>query len=245
MHALEVGLFFEPCSLTSSELRVDQYELWTDGLGLHGRARSYQQAQTGASRLSTKTRRLLPTLRRKTLLSVGMPAVGLPSKGDRVELLRIETGERVRLVGTVFAADHATASSFHRLCRRAASRWTESSAAGARIRRGSYSSTSTISETLRLKSDPSLNDERAEWEFGCGSVLQSLQRLSSSWGSLRCPPRRQPARGSATRRSKPSSTFYGWLHRAAVTGEYPNSSTNEPGCSRTTCVRFAADEDTY
>ena len=39
-HALEVGLLFEPCSLTSSELRVDQYELWADGLGLQGRDRS-------------------------------------------------------------------------------------------------------------------------------------------------------------------------------------------------------------
>jgi hypothetical protein len=32
-HASEVGLFFEPSSLTSSELRVDQDELWADGLG--------------------------------------------------------------------------------------------------------------------------------------------------------------------------------------------------------------------
>ena len=39
-HASEVGLLFEPCSLTSSELRVDQYELWADGLGLQGRDRS-------------------------------------------------------------------------------------------------------------------------------------------------------------------------------------------------------------
>ncbi len=39
-HALEVGLLFEPCSLTSSELRVDQYELWADGLRLQGRGRS-------------------------------------------------------------------------------------------------------------------------------------------------------------------------------------------------------------
>jgi hypothetical protein len=35
MHALEVGLLFEPRSLASSELRVDEYELWADGLGLH------------------------------------------------------------------------------------------------------------------------------------------------------------------------------------------------------------------
>jgi hypothetical protein len=31
---------------------------------------------------------------------------GLPNKGDRVELFRTETGVRVRLVGTVFYADH-------------------------------------------------------------------------------------------------------------------------------------------
>jgi hypothetical protein len=30
----------------------------------------------------------------------------LPSKGDRVELLRAVTGVRVRLLGTVFYADH-------------------------------------------------------------------------------------------------------------------------------------------
>src|SRR5947208_7633948 len=36
-HALEVGLLFEPCPLTSSELGVDQYELWADGLRLHSR----------------------------------------------------------------------------------------------------------------------------------------------------------------------------------------------------------------
>jgi hypothetical protein len=30
----------------------------------------------------------------------------LPSKGDRVELVRTETGVRLRLVGTVFYADH-------------------------------------------------------------------------------------------------------------------------------------------
>ena len=35
MKALEVGLFFEPRSLASSELRIDEYELWADGLGLH------------------------------------------------------------------------------------------------------------------------------------------------------------------------------------------------------------------
>jgi hypothetical protein len=35
MKTLEVGLFFEPGSLASSELRVDKYELWADGLGLH------------------------------------------------------------------------------------------------------------------------------------------------------------------------------------------------------------------
>jgi hypothetical protein len=32
---LEVGLFFEPSSLASSELRVDQDELWANGLGRH------------------------------------------------------------------------------------------------------------------------------------------------------------------------------------------------------------------
>ena len=37
--------------------------------------------------------------------------------------------------------------------------------------------TSTLTEASRLKPDPGLN-ERAEWEFGSGSVLQSLQRLS-------------------------------------------------------------------
>jgi Domain of unknown function (DUF4314) len=31
---------------------------------------------------------------------------GLPNKGDRVELVRIETGVRVRLVGTVYYVDH-------------------------------------------------------------------------------------------------------------------------------------------
>jgi hypothetical protein len=31
---------------------------------------------------------------------------GLPNKGDRVELFRTETGVRVRLVGTVYYADH-------------------------------------------------------------------------------------------------------------------------------------------
>jgi hypothetical protein len=36
-HTLEVGLLFEPCSLTSSELRVRQFELWADRLGLQGR----------------------------------------------------------------------------------------------------------------------------------------------------------------------------------------------------------------
>ena len=30
----------------------------------------------------------------------------IPSKGDRVELLRAVTGVRVRLLGTVFYADH-------------------------------------------------------------------------------------------------------------------------------------------
>jgi hypothetical protein len=35
MKALEVSLFFEPRSLASSELRIDEYELWADGLGLH------------------------------------------------------------------------------------------------------------------------------------------------------------------------------------------------------------------
>ena len=35
MKAPEVGLFFEPRSLASSELRIDEYELWADGLGLH------------------------------------------------------------------------------------------------------------------------------------------------------------------------------------------------------------------
>jgi hypothetical protein len=35
MKTLEVGLFFEPRSLASSELRIDEYELWADGLGLH------------------------------------------------------------------------------------------------------------------------------------------------------------------------------------------------------------------
>jgi hypothetical protein len=35
MKALEVGLFFEPRSLASSELRIDEYELWADGLRLH------------------------------------------------------------------------------------------------------------------------------------------------------------------------------------------------------------------
>jgi hypothetical protein len=38
-HLLQVGLLLEPRSLTPSELRVDQYELWADGLGLHGRLR--------------------------------------------------------------------------------------------------------------------------------------------------------------------------------------------------------------
>jgi hypothetical protein len=31
---------------------------------------------------------------------------GLPNKGDRIELFRMKTGVRVRLVGTVFYADH-------------------------------------------------------------------------------------------------------------------------------------------
>jgi hypothetical protein len=35
-HALEVSLLFEPCSLTSSELGIDEYQLWADGLRLHG-----------------------------------------------------------------------------------------------------------------------------------------------------------------------------------------------------------------
>jgi hypothetical protein len=30
---LEVSLFFETCPLTSSELRIDEYELWAYGLG--------------------------------------------------------------------------------------------------------------------------------------------------------------------------------------------------------------------
>jgi hypothetical protein len=37
MEAPEVGLLFEPCSLASSEFRVDKYELRADGLGLHAR----------------------------------------------------------------------------------------------------------------------------------------------------------------------------------------------------------------
>jgi hypothetical protein len=35
MKALEVSLFFEPRSLASSELRIDEYELWAYGLRLH------------------------------------------------------------------------------------------------------------------------------------------------------------------------------------------------------------------
>ena len=50
-HASEVGLFFEPSSLASSELRVDQDELWADGLGLH--------AEGEGSSLTGRLRRLL------------------------------------------------------------------------------------------------------------------------------------------------------------------------------------------
>jgi len=46
------------------------------------------------------------TVRMKNPVSPWEGSGPIPSKGDRVELLRAVTGIRVRLVGTVFYADH-------------------------------------------------------------------------------------------------------------------------------------------
>jgi hypothetical protein len=105
-HAFEVGLLFEPCSLTSSELRVDQYELWADGLRLQGRDRSYQRGQTGARGSSAQRNVPIGTLRMRNPAPHWEGTGPLPSKGDRIELLRAVTGVRVRLMGTVFYVDH-------------------------------------------------------------------------------------------------------------------------------------------
>ncbi len=103
---MEVGLLFEPCSLTSSELGIDQYELWADGLRLQGHDRSYQRVQTGASGSSTETQLPIGTLLMKNHASPWEGSGPLPSKGDRVELLRAVTGVRMLLLGTVFYVDH-------------------------------------------------------------------------------------------------------------------------------------------
>jgi hypothetical protein len=47
-HALEVGRLFKPCSLTTSELRIDEYELWADGLRLHDGDPNLAVAEEGA-----------------------------------------------------------------------------------------------------------------------------------------------------------------------------------------------------
>jgi len=60
-HALEVGLLLEPCSLTSSELGVDQCELWADGLGLQaGTEASSGPRQSPAAQAPKPKCRLAP-----------------------------------------------------------------------------------------------------------------------------------------------------------------------------------------
>ena len=48
-HLLEISLLFEPSPLTTSELRIDEYELWADGLGQQDQpVRNYHAPRTTA-----------------------------------------------------------------------------------------------------------------------------------------------------------------------------------------------------
>jgi hypothetical protein len=110
MKALEVGLFFEPRSLASSELRIDEYELWADGLGLHAgiEGSSFRRwPLTGSKRhhgaLKAPAVVADSHLHMQNASHKGQESGGIPSKGDRIQLLRTRTG--IRLSGTVYYSD--------------------------------------------------------------------------------------------------------------------------------------------
>jgi hypothetical protein len=109
MHALEVGLLFEPRSLASSELRVDEYELWADGLGLHAgiEGSSFSRRPLADSKRQHHVLKLQAAaadpLSMRHAEHKGEEPGGIPSKGDRIELLRTRMG--VRLLGTVYYSD--------------------------------------------------------------------------------------------------------------------------------------------
>jgi hypothetical protein len=110
-HAPEVGLLFEPRSLASSELRVDEYELWADGLGLHAGVEGSsfpRRPPKGLQRqyhAPSRRRPLLPIpiLRMQNTGHNGKEPGGIPSKGDRIQLLRTRMG--IRVSGTVYYSD--------------------------------------------------------------------------------------------------------------------------------------------
>jgi len=108
--ALEVGLLFEPRSLASSELRIDKYELWADGLGLHAGV----EGSSFSRRLLNGSKRQYRALKAPGVGAdspfgmqnaghKGEESSGIPSKGDRIQLLRTRTG--IRLSGTVYYSD--------------------------------------------------------------------------------------------------------------------------------------------
>jgi hypothetical protein len=109
MKALEVGLFFEPRSLASSELRIDEYELWADGLGLHAgiEGSSFWRRPLNGSKGHHHALKLAAAaadpLSMRHAEHSGEEPGGVPSKGDRIVLLRTQTG--VQLRGTVFYSD--------------------------------------------------------------------------------------------------------------------------------------------
>jgi hypothetical protein len=109
MHAPEVGLLFEPRLLASSELRVDEYELWADGLGLHAgiEGSSFARRLLNGSKLlqclSSGSQSLPIPLGMRNAVHKGEEPGGIPSKGDRIELLRTRLG--IRLTGTVYYSD--------------------------------------------------------------------------------------------------------------------------------------------
>jgi hypothetical protein len=109
MKALEVGLFFEPRSLASSELRVDEYELWADGLGLHAGIEGssfWRRPLTGSKQQHAALKAPAIAADSQPMQNAshkGEKPGGIPSKGDRIQLLRTRMG--IRLSGTVYYSD--------------------------------------------------------------------------------------------------------------------------------------------
>jgi hypothetical protein len=106
----ETGLLLEQVLLQPShldesrpfllrKLGVDEYELRTDRL-----ARQREDGTSRAGRVKAPISSADPTLRMASHPKNEEPSSALPAKGQRIELLRLKTG--VRLRGTVFYSDH-------------------------------------------------------------------------------------------------------------------------------------------